>query len=172
MKRKEQKNKEKWTCWTFSSLPWKQNKYRIEIINQKHKHYLKILLKKWISKHLRTFTPLKVLGRLGGERKNRKLFIVKSQGALAGPLVFPYWLWLHRFKSLIPQDLHNNFRGHHCQVQRGRRIHKAHSLHKNSQAYIFASQSCNTFRGPDFVCLATILFFVCFILLLSFLARL
>lgn len=77
MKRKEEKKKkEKWTCWAFFfSLPGKQNKYRIEIINQKHKHYPKIFLRKWISKHLRTFTPLEVLGRLGGETTIRKFFM-------------------------------------------------------------------------------------------------
>lgn len=86
--------------------------------------------------------------------------VVKSQRALAGPMVPFYCSGLPRFKFLIPQDLQNDLRGHHLQVQHGHKILKTHSLYKNSQAYIFTSQSSNTFRGPGSVCLATILFFV------------
>lgn len=72
-KRKEEININELFC-AFSSLTGKQNKYKIEIINQNHKHYPKIFFRKRISKHLRTFIPLEVPSRLEGERMVRKLF--------------------------------------------------------------------------------------------------
>lgn len=78
------------------------------------------------------------------ERRKR---VVKSQRALAGHLFFFSYIRTPKFQVFNSPRFENGFKRHYRQVQHGRSIHKTHSLYKNSQAYLFTSQSSNTLEG-------------------------